>query len=104
MIGFPLEVSKKLIKNLISHLKPSDKFNLMLFSGGSTLLSETSLPANEESMKKAFALLDQDHNGGGTELLPALERALKLPHNDKKLSRSFVIVTDGYVSVEKEAF
>ena len=32
MHGFPLEISKKLLKDLIGHLAPTDRFNLLLFS------------------------------------------------------------------------
>ncbi|MCG2776049.1 MAG: AgmX/PglI C-terminal domain-containing protein, partial [Desulfobacterales bacterium] len=41
--------------------------------------------------------------GGGTRLLPALKKALSLPKAEG-FSRSVVIATDGYVSVEEEAF
>ena len=40
---------------------------------------------------------------GGTRLLPALKKALSL-QGTEGYSRNVVIVTDGYVSVEKEAF
>ena len=34
MYGFPLEMSKKLLKDLMGNLRPSDLFNVILFSGG----------------------------------------------------------------------
>jgi len=103
MYGFPLDISKGLMKNLIQGLRPTDKFNVLLFSGGSQLLSETSLPATSENVAKAIQLIEQQRGGGGTELLPALQRALALKGTEN-YSRSMVIVTDGYVGVEKEAF
>ena len=48
-------------------------------------------------------MIDHQQGGGGTELLPALKRALSLKKDDG-FSRTVVIVTDGYVSVEEEAF
>jgi Ca-activated chloride channel homolog len=104
MRGFPLEVSKVLLKNLIENLRPSDYFNVMLFSGGNTVLAESSLPATKENLQKAIQVIDNQESGGGTELLPAMKRALALPRTDKELSRSMIFVTDGYVTVEKEAF
>jgi Ca-activated chloride channel family protein len=103
MYGFPITVSKTLLVDLISQLRPYDQFNVLFFAGGSQLLSEKSLPANGENIQKAIDMIEQMQGGGGTELLPALERALKLkcPEN---MSRTFIIATDGYVSVEKEAF
>jgi Ca-activated chloride channel homolog len=103
MYGFPLDISKKLLKDLIGNLRPSDTFNVLLFSGGNSVLSERSLPATQENIAKAVRLIDQQQGGGGTELLPALKRALALPKAEN-ISRSVVIVTDGYVSVEAEAF
>ncbi len=103
MYGFPLDISKKLLKDLIGNLRPTDKFNVLLFAGGSTLMSEESLPATPENINKAINVIDQQRGGGGTELLPALKRALALPRAEG-FSRTMVIATDGYVTVEEEAF
>ena len=103
MFGFPLEISKKLLNNLIGNLRPTDKFNLLLFSGGSSVMSEESLPATPENIQRALFLIDRQKGGGGTELLPALERALKLKKTEN-YSRTVVIATDGYVTVEEEVF
>jgi Ca-activated chloride channel family protein len=103
MIGFPLEISKKLMKDLIGNLKKTDRFNVLLFAGGSELFSESSVAASNENLDKAIQFIDQQQGGGGTELLPALRRALQLKGTEG-FSRSFVIATDGYVDIEKEAF
>jgi Ca-activated chloride channel homolog len=103
MHGFPLDVSKKLLRDLIGNLRPTDRFNVLLFAGASNLFSETSVTANEENIKKAISFIDRQQGGGGTELLPALKRALDLTGTEG-FARSFVIATDGYVDVEKQAF
>jgi len=103
MRGFPLEISKKLLKDLIGNLRPSDKFNVLLFAGGSSVMSAQSLPATPENINHALTLIDKQRGGGGTELLPALKRALSLPRSENH-SRTVVIATDGYVTVEEEAF
>ncbi len=103
MYGFPLDISKKLMSNLIGNLRPTDKFNVLLFSGGSNLMSEESLPATQANIQKAINVIEQQRGGGGTELLPALKRALSLK-KEEDFARTVVIVTDGYVSVEEEAF
>jgi len=103
MNGFPLEISKKLVKDLIGNLRSTDRFNVVLFAGGNSVLSEHSLPATPENIARAIMLIEQQQGGGGTELLPALKRAIGLPRNEK-YSRSVVIATDGYVTVEEEVF
>jgi len=103
MHGFPLEISKKLMANLIGNLRPTDCFNVLLFSGGSSVMAEESLPATQENIARAIQLIDRQRGGGGTELLPALKRALSLKKTENT-SRTIVIATDGYVTVEEEVF
>jgi Ca-activated chloride channel family protein len=103
MYGFPLDISKRLLKDLIGNLRPTDKFNVLLFSGGSSVMAEQSLPASSENICRAIDLIERQRGGGGTELLPALKRALSLPRSEG-ISRSVIIATDGYVAVEEEAF
>lgn len=105
MWGFPIDISKKLMRNLIVNLKPDDKFNVLLFSGYTGVLSkEGSINATSENVERAINFIDKEKGGGGTELLQALETAYKLPRLDPDISRTFVVVTDGYVGVEREAF
>ncbi|MEE9336550.1 MAG: VIT domain-containing protein [Methylococcaceae bacterium] len=103
MHGFPLNTSKNLMAELLSNLRSTDSFNILFFSGGSSVLSETSLPVTKANIEKAIAMMESQRGSGSTRLLPALQRAMALPA-EKSTSRSFVMVTDGYVSVEKEAF
>lgn len=103
MRGFPLSISKTLLRNLILNLRPTDRFNVMLFAGSNQVLSPQSLPATEENVNLAVGMIDRRQGGGGTQLLPAMREALALPRTEG-LSRSMVIVTDGYVSCEPEAF
>lgn len=104
MNGFPLDISKTLLRNLVVNLKPRDRFNVILFAGASNILAGESLQATEANIQQAIAFIDRQEGGGGTNLLPALERALSLPRNTEGLSRSIVIATDGYVTVEQESF
>jgi len=103
MHGFPLEISKQLLTDLIGGLRPSDRFNVILFAAGSELLAPSSLPASRANIDKALHLISTQRGGGGTELLPALKQALSITR-DESYSRSVIIATDGYVNVEKEAF
>jgi Ca-activated chloride channel family protein len=103
MAGFPLNTSKQLLRDLIGQLRPTDMFNVVLFAGDSTALSPKSLQANQENISSAIRLIDEQRGGGGTELLGALKQAMIIPR-DTNISRSVVLVTDGYISAEEGVF
>ncbi len=62
--GFPLDMSKKLLKDLIGHLRTGDKFNVLLFAGGSSLMSEESLAASPDNIQRALTLIERQRGGG----------------------------------------
>ena len=103
MHGFPLDISKKLLADLIGLLRPQDRFNMIFFSGGNQVMSPTSVAATTENVQAALSMLNNLQGGGGTELLPALQTAMAMPM-DEGVSRSVLVITDGYISAEKEAF
>lgn len=103
MHGFPLDTARALMSDLLPSLRASDTFNLLLFAGGNRVLAPQSIPATEQNVRHALDVLAHESGGGGTELLPALRQALAMP-SDRDRSRVFVVVTDGYVAVEREAF
>ncbi len=104
MGGFPLDISKTLMRDLLSHLRPYDMFNIMLFAGASQVLAPVSIEATESNINEAINLIDNQRGGGSTMLLPALERALKMGDCGRHMSKSIIVVTDGYVHIEEEAF
>ena len=103
MNGYPLEVSKTVIRNLLNSLRQTDHFNIMFFAGGSDVLSPRSLPANKANIRNALSMLDSQRGGGGTNMLAAFNKVLALEKTEG-LSRSIIIATDGYVGVEKKVF
>ncbi len=104
MNGYPLEVSRELMRNLLCGLRMTDTFNVQLFASSSTIFNTTSVEINEHNIEAAIRFLSEGQGGGGTQLLSALNEAYKQPRKDINVARSMVIITDGYVSVEKEAF
>jgi len=103
MHGFPLDTAKTLLERLIGGLRPSDTFNVLLFSGSNRMLSPRSVPATRANIEQALATIKNYSGSGSTELIPALKRVYAEPKEDK-VSRTVVVVTDGYVTVEREAF
>ncbi|MFC5608556.1 VIT and vWA domain-containing protein [Variovorax soli] len=103
MHGFPLDTAKAMLERLLSGLRPSDTFNVLLFSGSSKMLSPHPVPASRANIEQALDVIRSYAGGGSTELIPALKRVYDEPKADK-VSRTVVVVTDGYVTVEREAF
>jgi Ca-activated chloride channel homolog len=103
MHGFPLDTAKALMRELIGDLRPTDRFNVILFSGGSRLLAPESLAATPQNVRQAIEVIDSENGGGGTELGEALDRALALPGNEG-VSRTTIVVTDGFIDAEADVF
>ncbi|HEU4458243.1 MAG TPA: VIT and VWA domain-containing protein [Methylibium sp.] len=103
MHGYPLDTAKTLLRRLIGQLRPSDSFNVMLFSGSNRMLSESSVPATQANIEQALRTIDRMGGSGSTEIVPALKRVMALA-KPADVSRSVIVVTDGYVTVESEVF
>lgn len=103
MRGFPLETAKRVMRDLARGMRAQDTFNVILFSGAHAVMAPRSVPATPENVQRAMDLIDAQDGGGGTELLPALREAMALPSGEG-VARSFVVVTDGYISQEREVF
>lgn len=103
MYGYPLDTAKDLIRNLVTGLRDIDRFNLVLFSDDTYLLSTKSLAANSGNIQAAIDLIDEQEGGGGTSMLPALQTAVSVPMKED-VARSVVIITDGYISNEDEIY
>ena len=103
MYGFPLDTAKDLMTELIGALRPTDSFNVVLFSGDSRLMAERSVPATRANVDDAIELIEAERGGGGTELEAALSQVLALPRV-AHVSRSVIVLTDGYIAQERSAF
>ena len=103
MSGFPLDITRRLMTNLLKHLKPTDRFNILFFAGGSAVLSPQPLTATPENIALAAAMMNNQRGGGGTELYPALQQVFAM-QSDANTSRNIVLITDGYISAEDRVF
>jgi Ca-activated chloride channel family protein len=105
MAGFPLETGKLLMGDLLKSLRPSEYFNVVAFAGQAGVLSSQSLPATEANKQQALASVQSLTGGGGTELINALHTSYALPRPaGQSMSRSVVVITDGFVAVEPRTF
>jgi len=103
MHGFPIGTAKVLVRQLLGALRPIDSFNVILFSGASRLLAPRSLPADPINVTTALNLIELQQGAGGTELYPALQRALALPRTEG-CARTILVITDGLIAAEREVF
>jgi Ca-activated chloride channel family protein len=103
MNGFPLDTAKTLMRDLANVLRPADSFNVVVFADGTETFSPTSVPASSSNLTRALQFIGRKEGGGGTRLLGALARAVALPRQSG-VSRSVVLVTDGYIEAEADVF
>lgn len=103
MDGYALDTAKKLISRLVSGLRETDRFNVILFSDTVWTLAPNSLEAVKPNIESALQLIEDQKGGGGTELLSALLTAYHIP-KEEDTARTVVMITDGYISDEKEIF
>jgi Ca-activated chloride channel family protein len=103
MYGFPLDTAKKLLGDLVNVLRPIDTFNIMVFESGFEVFSPVSVPATTPNLRRAQQFIGAKQGGGGTRLLNGLQRAVALPR-EPGLSRSIVLLTDGYIDAEADVF
>jgi Ca-activated chloride channel family protein len=103
MFGFPLDTAKKLLRDLANVLRPTDTFNIAVFESGFEVFSPVSVPATTANLQRALQFIGSKNGGGGTRLLNGLQRAVALPR-EPGLSRSVVLLTDGYIDAEADVF
>jgi Ca-activated chloride channel family protein len=103
MFGFPLDTAKTLMSDLVNVLRPSDTFNVVVFADGFETFSPVSVPAIRPNLARALQFLGRKEGGGGTRLQAALERAVAIPRQPA-VSRSIVLLTDGYIEAEAAVF
>ena len=106
MMGYPIDVAKSLMKNLLGDLKETDAFNILLFSADNRVFKSASVLANDQNLREAFQFLQGEFSnyGQGTYLLQALKKGYQLPRTYTSSARTMIVLTDGYVNVEREAF
>jgi Ca-activated chloride channel homolog len=103
MNGFPLDTAKRLMGDLAGVLRPSDAFNVVVFADGSARFAAASVPATRPNLTRALQFIGQRRGGGGTRLLNALTDAVAI-QRQPGVSRSVVLITDGYIDAEAAVF
>ena len=103
MHGVSIAQAKRALHLAVDGLQPNDLFNVIEFNSSTRALHRNSVeasPTNVTDAKRFVQRLDAD---GGTEMRPALARALRTPARETHL-RQIVFITDGSVGYEDEMF
>jgi len=95
----PMEQAKKALKACMRTLRSGDAFGIITFDTRIEYLSSESLEFNDENLQKGDRFIDATHARGGTDILSAMDRALKMAEN-KLYLRQIVFLTDGAVGNE----
>jgi Ca-activated chloride channel family protein len=96
MSGFPLEISKSIMRRAIQELREKDSFNMVTFAGHASVLWSQPRANTEANRNEALAFLETLSGGGGTEMMKAINAALGGTHDPEKI-RIVAFLTDGYV-------
>ncbi len=101
MEGASLAQAKAALMHAFESLGSDDYFNLLQFNSNTEQLFDQSVPVTNSSLYMARNFITGLHANGGTDMAPALEKALTLP-KIPQLMRQVVFITDGAVGNETE--
>ncbi len=109
MHGASIEQAKAALGLALSRLTPEDTFNVIQFNSVTKVLFPDPNPATRANVQQALRYVGNLTAQGGTEMLPALTRALDQPDpvggavKSPRL-RQVIFLTDGAVGNEEELF
>lgn len=101
MAGTSIVQAKAAISLALTKLRPSDHFNIIVFSNSTRALFNGARPADQAHLQEASHYIEQLKADGGTEMKPALMLALDGSSRHERL-RQVVFLTDGAVGNEDE--
>jgi Ca-activated chloride channel homolog len=103
MDGQSILQAKTALASALDRLRPEDRFEVIRFSDNTSSVFGQLVTADAKARAEARRKLAGFKADGGTEILPALEEALKLPVTAGRLFQ-IVFLTDGAVGNEAQVF
>src|SRR5262249_26824802 len=94
--GWPIAKAKETMQYCIKQMNPGDTFQLLAFNTEVYPCFDKPVQNNRENVDKAFKFLAPLEGNGGTDILKAVDYALKIPDDPARL-RIICYMTDGYV-------
>jgi Ca-activated chloride channel family protein len=103
MHGASIEQAKAALKMALRRLHPADSFNVIRFNHTTDALFPDARAATPQDLVLAESYVGRLRPDGGTEMLPALQRALDGREHPGRL-RQVIFLTDGAVGNEEQLF
>ena len=103
MHGTSIDQAKRALNLALGGLTPRDRFNVIQFNSTTSALFPNSVDASVSNVSVARRYVNGLNANGGTEMRPALSRALSAAHYESFL-RQIIFITDGSVGNEAELF
>ncbi len=101
MSGFPLQTAKETALRCLDGMNPGDTFQIMSFAAGNELHFEKPLENTPFNVARGRAVIKGLSEGGGTEMLAALQKALEFRKDPERL-RIVLFMTDGFIGNDPE--
>lgn len=103
MHGTSIDQAKRALGVALSGLTPNDRFNVIQFNSTTSALFPGSVDASASNISIARRYVNGLNANGGTEMWPALSRALSSARYESYL-RQVIFITDGSVGNEDALF
>lgn len=103
MAGTSMQQARNALRYAVERLTPDDRFNIIRFASDMSALFEQRQAWTPETLDQALDMIAGLNADGGTEMQPALMRALREPAEPGRLSQ-IVFLTDAAVGNEAALF
>ena len=101
MSGEPITQAKSAVRVALGKMQPADTFQIVNFASSASQMSPSPLSASQENRHAAAQYVNSLCEGGGTEMLQGINKALDFPHDENR-TRVVAFLTDGYIGNELE--
>lgn len=103
MGGPSIVQAKKSVELALRRLTQQDRFNIIEFNSGFSMLFDSPVVAGSDSIHQGLEFVGRLQARGGTNMAPALSEALQTPADENYL-KQIVFITDGSVGNEAALF
>ena len=103
MHGHSIDQARSALQLALKRLQPDDRFNVIQFNSDTHALFDSALPATPDNINQAMNYVGGLYADGGTEMLSALQLALRDKAPEGML-RQVIFLTDGSVGNEEQLF